>query len=127
MTDLMTINLIGHNVTGAKIKILGHITDPLTDSVIEIDKKVLKKWASNQTCLNCRLLKQDGRFLFNIPSLSDQAIGGILLALALFVLCISLYFMVKSLNSLLQGSVAITVKKFVNPKFDNSILQYQKC
>ena len=40
MTDAMANNLVGSNVTGTKIKILGYITDPLVDSIIEIDKGV---------------------------------------------------------------------------------------
>ena len=80
-------------------------------------------------------------FLFNFPKLSDQAIGGILLAISLIVLCGSLMVMVKVLNSVLQGmcfrkvfifhthatslgAMAQLVKKFLNPKFDSNFLQY---
>ena len=110
MTDVMADNLVGSNVTGTKIKILGYITDPVVDSIIEIDKGVLKKWAANQSCPDCRLIvncptnQTDCGYLFNLPSLSDQAIGGILLCLSLIVLCLALFFLVKTLNSLLQGN-----------------------
>jgi len=124
--------LIGKDIKGAKkIKILGHITDPLTDSIIDIDKSVLKKWATNETCDDCRLIvtcktenENSCNYLFNLPNLTDQAIGGILLILSLIILCLSLFFMVKILNSLLQGPVAKAVKKFVNPKFKNPYIQY---
>ena len=36
MTDAMADNLVGSNVTGTKIKILGYITDPVVDSIIEV-------------------------------------------------------------------------------------------
>ena len=37
MTDAMADGLIGKDIQGAKkIKILGHITDPLTDSIIDV-------------------------------------------------------------------------------------------
>ena len=113
MTDVMADNLVGSNVTGTKIKILGYITDPVVDSIIAIDKGVLKKWAANQSCPDCRLIvncpanQTDCGYLFNVPSLSDQAIGGILLCLSLIVLCLALFFLVKTLNSLLQGNFFI--------------------
>ena len=57
MTDTMAGSIIGSNVTGTKIKILGHIIDPVVDSIIEVKiyqklkwittvrhKKVLMKW-----------------------------------------------------------------------------------
>ena len=129
MSGPMADNLIGSNVTGTKIKILGHITDPITDSIIDIDKKVLKKWATNQSCPNCRLIKnctgqEDCGYLFNLPQLSDQALGGILLCLSLIVLCTALISLVKILNSLLKGSVAEAVKRVVNPKFKNPVIAY---
>jgi len=130
MTDVMADNLVGSNVTGTKIKILGYITDPVVDSIIEIDKGVLKKWAANQSCPDCRLIvncpanQTDCGYLFNLPSLSDQAIGGILLCLSLIVLCLALFFLVKTLNSLLQGSMAEAVKRIVNPKFKNPLVGY---
>merc|ERR1712062_377915 len=108
---------------------LEKMTDPVVDSIIEIDKGVLKKWAANQSCPDCRLIvnctdKEDCGYLFNLPSLSDQAIGGILLCLSLDVLCSALFFLVKTLNSLLKGSMAEAVKRVVNPKFKNPLVAY---
>merc|ERR1719203_1169011 len=57
MTDLIANGLVGKDIKGAKkIKILGHLTDPLTDSIIDIDKGVLKKWASKEACVDCRFI-----------------------------------------------------------------------
>ena len=37
MTNTMANELVGGNIMGAKkIKILGHLTDPLTDSIIDV-------------------------------------------------------------------------------------------
>ena len=37
MTDLIANGLVGKDIKGAKkIKILGHLTDPLTDSIIDV-------------------------------------------------------------------------------------------
>lgn len=39
MTDLIANGLVGKDIKGAKkIKILGHLTDPLTDSIIDVSK-----------------------------------------------------------------------------------------
>ena len=147
MTGSIAENLVRSGGSGAKIKVMSYITDPVTKSIIKIDKKVLNKWAEfNSTCIvnnkcedsssftcdtplkPCRLLHNcdDGScgFLFNLPDLTDQEIGGILLGLSLFVLVGSLMVMVKILNSLLQGSMADNVKKIVNPKFKSAIVQY---
>ena len=92
---------------------------------------MLKKWATNVSCDDCRLIVKCGKeneekcqYLFYLPHLTDQAIGAILLILSLIVLCMSLFIMVKLLNSLLQGPVATAVKRFVNPKFKNPYIQY---
>ena len=79
---------------------------------------MLEKWAGNITCEGCRLMEtcdddtaeiinspvDNCNFLFYLPQLSDQTIGGILLAISLLILCGSLMVMVKVLNSVLQGS-----------------------
>ena len=46
-------------------------------------------------------------FFFNLFDLSDWTVGLILLFAALFVLCGSLIFIVKILNSLLKGKINI--------------------
>lgn len=55
-----------------------------------------------------------GRHLFVDSSLSDLAIGLILLACSLLVLCSCLILLVKLLNSLLKGQVASVINKVVN-------------
>ncbi|XP_069487954.1 sodium-dependent phosphate transport protein 2B-like [Ambystoma mexicanum] len=50
-------------------------------------------------------------------SLPDLAVGLILLALSLLVLCTCLILIVKLLNSMLKGQVAIVIKKVLNTDF----------
>ena len=121
--------------SGGKIKLLKTITEPLTNTVIQIDKKVLECWGkygSNTTELELkcgpRLLKvycnkkstENGNpyceFLFNIPDISDVAIGGILLVISLGVLTLCLLLIVKVLKSLLEGSMANLLKKLMSSK-----------
>ncbi|XP_077462265.1 sodium-dependent phosphate transport protein 2B-like [Stigmatopora argus] len=55
--------------------------------------------------------------LFVDVNLSDLAVGLILLALSLLVLCSCLLLIVKLLNSMLKGQVAIIIKNILNTDF----------
>ncbi|KAM4709812.1 sodium-dependent phosphate transport protein 2B isoform 2-T2 [Discoglossus pictus] len=55
--------------------------------------------------------------IFANASLPDLAVGLILLALSLFVLCVCLILIVKLLNSMLQGQVSVVIKKIINTDF----------
>lgn len=55
--------------------------------------------------------------LFAKTDLSDEVVGAILLAISLTLIVVSLVFMVKLINSLLQGSIAKLVKKMINADF----------
>ncbi|XP_042168273.1 sodium-dependent phosphate transport protein 2B-like, partial [Oncorhynchus tshawytscha] len=58
-----------------------------------------------------------GNHIFVNVDLSDLAIGLILLALSLLVLCSCLILIVKLLNSMLKGQVAMVIKKVLNTDF----------
>lgn len=55
--------------------------------------------------------------LFASANLPDLAVGLILLALSLLVLCTCLILIVKLLNSMLKGQVAVVIKKLLNTDF----------
>ncbi|XP_012686724.1 solute carrier family 34 member 2a [Clupea harengus] len=57
------------------------------------------------------------RHIFVNANLSDLAVGLILLALSLLVLCSCLIIIVKLLNSMLKGQVAVIIKKILNTDF----------
>ncbi|XP_020794147.2 sodium-dependent phosphate transport protein 2B-like [Boleophthalmus pectinirostris] len=57
------------------------------------------------------------KHLFVDVALSDLAVGLILLALSLLVLCSCLILIVKLLNSMLKGQVASVIKKILNTDF----------
>ncbi|XP_067298895.1 solute carrier family 34 member 2a [Pseudorasbora parva] len=134
--------------------LLNVITDPLTQSIIELDqsvisgiavgdpeaknKSLIKVWcqtASNTTLQNvtaancsdvlCLELKnvteiiniKKCNHIFVNTSLSDLAVGLILLACSLIVLCTCLILIVKLLNSMLKGQVAVVIKKIMNTDF----------
>ncbi|XP_077333810.1 sodium-dependent phosphate transport protein 2B isoform X2 [Lithobates pipiens] len=55
--------------------------------------------------------------LFAKANLPDLAVGLILLALSLLVLCTCLILIVKLLNSMLKGQVSVAIKKVINTDF----------
>ncbi|XP_078534499.1 sodium-dependent phosphate transport protein 2B-like isoform X1 [Lissotriton helveticus] len=55
--------------------------------------------------------------IFASSNLPDLAVGLILLALSLLILCTCLILIVKLLNSMLKGQVAVVIKKVLNTDF----------
>lgn len=121
-----------------KINLLKAITKPLTSKIIKIDKKVLECW-SNPNKTGCAEKELEGKldrllkvycshsgpnntyneddycnFLFNLPTISDNAIGALLLVISLLLLTVCLLLIVKILRSALEGSLANLLKKFIN-------------
>ncbi|KAM4549491.1 sodium-dependent phosphate transport protein 2B-like [Odontesthes bonariensis] len=142
--------------------LLNVITDPLTNSIIQLDKSVItgiatgdpaarnksliKKWCKtetnttfwnatvescpagavcwlegNQTWTEMNFTSTDYqekcKHIFVNVNLPDLAVGLILLALSLLVLCTCLILIVKLLNSMLKGQVAVVIKKVLNTDF----------
>ncbi|XP_067370408.1 solute carrier family 34 member 2b [Channa argus] len=142
--------------------LLNVITDPLTNSIIQLDKSVItgiatgdpaaqnksliKIWCKikknttfwNETVDSCSAgavcweegnqtltelnttwidYQEKCKHLFVNANLPDLAVGLILLALSLVVLCTCLIFIVKLLNSMLKGQVAVVIKKVLNTDF----------
>ncbi|KAK2835897.1 hypothetical protein Q5P01_016381 [Channa striata] len=142
--------------------LLNVITDPLTDSIIQLDKSVItgiatgdpaarnksliKIWCKtkknttfwNETVDSCAagavcweegnetwtemnttwtIYEEKCKHLFVNAHLPDLAVGLILLAMSLLVLCTCLILIVKLLNSMLKGQVAVVIKKVLNTDF----------
>ncbi|XP_074525161.1 solute carrier family 34 member 2b [Halichoeres trimaculatus] len=142
--------------------LLNVITDPLTDSIIQLDKSVInaiatgdpaarnrsliKRWCNPETnttqknitvdsCVNFTICWESGnenwttvnsseisyqercQHIFAYVDLPDLAVGLILLALSLLILCTCLILIVKLLNSMLKGQVAVVIKKVLNTDF----------
>ncbi|KAL2089523.1 hypothetical protein ACEWY4_014211 [Coilia grayii] len=57
------------------------------------------------------------KHIFANANLPDLAVGLILLALSLLILCTCLILIVKLLNSMLKGQVAVVIKKVLNTDF----------
>uniref|UniRef100_A0A8C6PRE9 Sodium-dependent phosphate transport protein 2A n=1 Tax=Nothobranchius furzeri TaxID=105023 RepID=A0A8C6PRE9_NOTFU len=128
-------------------ELLKVLTEPLTKVIIQLDQSVItaiangdqnqrnkslvKRWSAQNVEFRpvytvllyhmsflhvcCTLLT--GRHLFVDCSLSDLAVGLILLTCSLLVLCSCLILLVKLLNSLLKGQVASSINKILNTDF----------
>ncbi|XP_059082835.1 sodium-dependent phosphate transport protein 2B-like [Tigriopus californicus] len=112
-----------------EIKILKYITEPFTDLIVQIDSDVLNDWSTNIENNATTLLEdcdaKDCFYLFELfASLPDWALGLILVIASLIILVGSLMIMVKILNSLLQGAIAVVIKKVLNPRFESKVLNY---
>ena len=128
----------------AEVELLSRITDPLMDRVVLVNKTFIKEISKDKDVgSDERVLKiyaQDWKKwvkavnasgnLTELPSdrqhcealfcdweHSDKAAGGLLLTIALVVMFICLFFIVKVLNSIFSGHIAKIVNKFVNKGF----------
>ncbi|XP_037544189.1 sodium-dependent phosphate transport protein 2A-like [Nematolebias whitei] len=122
-------------------ELLKVLTEPLTKLIIQLDKSVITAIATGESEQNKSLVKKwcqtspfntndtsygthnfseqtrKCRHLFVDCTLSDLAIGLILLICSLLVLCSCLILLVKLLNSLLKGKVATATNKIINTDF----------
>ncbi|KAM4544855.1 sodium-dependent phosphate transport protein 2A-like [Odontesthes bonariensis] len=123
-------------------ELLKVLTEPLTTLIIQLDrsgitavatgdqsmrnKSLVKQWCQtktvkdNETSWETHNLSEQTEkcmHLFVDCSLSDLAIGLILLTCSLLVLCSCLILLVKLLNSLLKGQVASVINNVVNTDF----------
>jgi hypothetical protein len=58
-----------------------------------------------------------GEYLFKDRGLTDTVIGASLLVAALVILCVCLFGIVKTLNSVLKGNIRKMIRKFINYEF----------
>ncbi|CAB4014614.1 sodium-dependent phosphate transport 2B-like [Paramuricea clavata] len=111
-----------------KVELLKKITKPFTNIVIQIDKKLIQKIAEGEDIGDKSLIKSCApkinstkkvcdEFLFHDTGMSDKEVGGILLAIALIILCVCLACIVKLLHSMLKGQIAKIIKKGINSDF----------
>uniref|UniRef100_A0A671KBA1 Sodium-dependent phosphate transport protein 2A n=1 Tax=Sinocyclocheilus anshuiensis TaxID=1608454 RepID=A0A671KBA1_9TELE len=103
-------------------ELLKTLTEPFTKLIIQLDKSVITGIAlGDESMRNHSLVKvwckSSSRHLFVDSGLSDLAVGLILLASSLMVLCTCLLLIVKVLNSLLKGQVAKVIEGVINTDF----------
>ncbi|XP_071528007.1 sodium-dependent phosphate transport protein 2A-like isoform X2 [Panulirus ornatus] len=110
-----------------KVELLSSITKPFTDNIVKLDKSVLMGWTMKDPAFeNATLLRRRcphphnasqyvtcGTLTAHLP-LSDTGVGLVLLAASLLLLTICLISIVKTLSSMLKGSVAKMVQHVLN-------------
>ncbi|XP_061582247.1 sodium-dependent phosphate transport protein 2A [Cololabis saira] len=140
--SLLLVNILSLQSGEEAPELLKVITEPVTKLIIQLDKCVItgiamgnedmrnrslvKEWcqtgpvmlAGNRSTENCQDLPWSSRVkcrhLFASTELTDLAVGLILLAASLVVLCTCLMLLVKLLNSILKGQVAKIIHKVIN-------------
>ncbi|XP_038077420.1 sodium-dependent phosphate transport protein 2B-like [Patiria miniata] len=109
-----------------EVEILKAVTGPFTKLIVQIDKKVITKIAQNAINISdARLLKvcdpEDTEcsynHLFAHTTMTDTEVGLIMLAVSIIILFACLFAIVKLLHSMLKGSIALLIKKFINADF----------
>ncbi|CAG0897456.1 unnamed protein product [Darwinula stevensoni] len=120
LSDLMTKQI--HASRDSDIKMLSVLTEPFTERIVQLDPNVLNGWAGipeyqeyatvNTLLKSCNFEKCG--YLFEGAALADSGIGAILLVISLILMIGCLLILVKILNSILQGSIATAVRKYVN-------------
>ncbi|CAF1012700.1 unnamed protein product [Rotaria sordida] len=112
------------------------ITKPLTERIVQLDKKAIENIALGNASADISLLKRycsfknesdNGTFiqvpdkycsfLFAKVQWADWLIGLVLLIISIICLCLCLFLLVKILQSLLKGTVKNIIFKVVNTDF----------
>lgn len=118
------------SVNTSNPELLKKITKPFTSKIIKLNKKAIIYVATGKNtsdmhltmmklCLDKNKTRINCGYLFEplADKWSDWAIGLLMLFLSLLILCLCLMFIVKLLHSLLKGSIAKVIRKFVNNDF----------
>lgn len=98
------------------------LTNPLTKGIIELDKKLMTKIASERNATKLAELHEMSMIkspaksssYFAGTNMSDESVGILLLFVALAALCFALYVIVRLLKSMLKGKVAVWLHQSVN-------------
>ena len=106
VSGLLVNPLKNHNPNAKEPEMLNAITKPLTNAIIQIEKSVLDKIATNQTSENTKCT-----FLFANSTWPEWSIGLILLLVSITILSTCLVMVVKIMSSLLIGPVAKLIQK----------------
>ncbi|CAF1547039.1 unnamed protein product [Rotaria magnacalcarata] len=136
ITEAITKSINLKQGSNSNPEFLTVITKPLTERIIQLDKKAIENIALGIASPNISLLKRycstknesyNGTFdivpdeycsfLFAKVNWADWLIGLVLLIVSIICLCLCLFLLVKLLQSLLKGAVRNIIFKVVNSDF----------
>ncbi|CAF1522363.1 unnamed protein product [Rotaria sordida] len=136
LTNLITKSINIKRNPNSNPEFLTVITKPLTERIVQLDKKAIESVAFGNASTDISLLKRycsfknesnNGTFiqvpdkycsfLFAKVQWADWLIGLVLLIISIICLCLCLFLLVKILQSLLKGTVKSIIFKMVNANF----------
>lgn len=94
-----------------KGKVYTNVTELVTGNNTNNDNTTITVLKEKSICL------QECEFAFKGTGLDDSEIGTILLIASLIMLCVCLFGIVKTLNSILKGNIRKAIRKFINYDF----------
>lgn len=111
---------------GTKTDFLKKITKPIGSRLLAIDKKLITKIAEAETMDEVRTYEdqsiikhkqKDDNHLFLDTPMSDGLAGTLMVSVSLAFLCLCLIILVKVLQSIFKGQIAIMMQKSMNLEF----------
>jgi len=110
-------------VGGNRPDLLKPLTKPLTNLVVQVDKKILIGWSfQDEKYANVTsILKRNETYLLSLLGeqglgWTDAVLGSVLLVFSLILLCGCLIALMKILNSMLGTQMAALIQKTINAK-----------
>ncbi|KAK3603858.1 hypothetical protein CHS0354_042866 [Potamilus streckersoni] len=119
LTDAIVVAIPHGDGKSKEPEFLKSITKPFTDKIIQLNATEIAAIAKGENTTG-NLIK-NGDHIFSNTTLSNLIVGVILLLVALFVLCACLIGIVKILHLMLQGKVAVVIRKVVNAEFKSCL------
>ena len=112
-----------------KTEFIKKITKPTSGRVVSVDKGLIEKIAEAKTSEELAklekksIIKKKSGFVFRDTPQSDSEAGVLLLFVSITMLCTCLLLLVKLLQSVLKGKVAVYTRKVLNLDFQNKYLK----
>eukprot|EP01061_Rhynchopus_euleeides_P008490 TRINITY_DN175_c0_g1_i6.p1 TRINITY_DN175_c0_g1~~TRINITY_DN175_c0_g1_i6.p1 ORF type:complete len:1367 (+),score=667.99 TRINITY_DN175_c0_g1_i6:46-4101(+) len=112
-----------------KVDFIKKITKPATGRVVSVDKKLIEKIAAAETDDDVKelekktMIKQSSGHVLRDTPISDDEAGIMLLFASLTMLATCLLLLVKLLQSVLKGRVAVWTRYLLNIEFKHPILR----
>ena len=112
-----------------KTEFIKKITKPASGRVVSVDKGLIEKIAEAKTSEELSklekksIIKKKSGFVFRDTPQSDDEAGLLLLFVSITMLCTCLLLLVKLLQSVLKGKVAVYTRKVLNLDFQNKYLK----
>eukprot|EP01062_Namystynia_karyoxenos_P073158 TRINITY_DN6_c0_g1_i1.p1 TRINITY_DN6_c0_g1~~TRINITY_DN6_c0_g1_i1.p1 ORF type:complete len:1683 (+),score=564.52 TRINITY_DN6_c0_g1_i1:139-5187(+) len=112
-----------------KVDFIKKIISPAQGRLISVDKGLITKIAAAEDSdevsrlEKLTMIKQKSGHAFRDSPIGDDAVGGLLIFVSLSMLCVCLLMLVRLLQSVLKGKVALWSRFLLNLEFENCLCQ----